>query len=314
VTDEPVIKIGCSRIAEHFIAGVVKERLAKNDIGFSSFGLYIKPMNAFEQLSDALLAGEIEGAFLPLPFAMDLFRKGLDINLLMFVNRGGGVLIKNSSANIKRIEDFKNKTILTPCLLSVKNMLLHKMFFSSGLKLGNKHRGSDADIFLEAVPSNVVEEMINHDSDNDIGGFVAPEPFATMAIKKGNCKEVCELGSLWRYYPDNVFVLRKQMIDENRESVKEIVDLFFETGEMIDNGKNENLVQLAESFFIQDNEMVANLLLKMQGMFRSQKLIPDSSVIVKVQDYMVGQAGFVNEKIIIEDFISPSFTDHLRRK
>ena len=315
---ESVIRIGCLSITEHFIAGVTQERLEKKDVEFSNFAMHLVVMNAFEQISDRLLKGEIDGAFLPLPVAMELFRTGLKIRLLLFANRGGSVFIKNNYASIKHMEDFKNKTILTPCLLSVQNMLLHKMFFSTGLKLGNS-RDNKADVLLEVVPSNIAAEVVENDSDNDIGGFVAPALFGLQAIKAGNCKEVCKFESLWQDYPDNVFVLKDSILNNNREYVQELVSAFIEAGEIIDKSDYDYLAPYAEAFLMKDNnftidhEIVHDLFIRIKGMFASEKLSPDYSVMEIVQDYMVDQFGFMAEKIDIRKFIDTSFTEKLRR-
>ena len=313
--DGPAIRIGCLTIAEHFIAGITKERLEKKEIEFSSFEMHLVTMNAFEQISETLLKGEIDGAFIPLPMAMELFRTGLHITLLLFVNRGGGGFVKNNYAGIKHLEDFKNKTILTPCLLSVQNMLLHKMIFSAGLRLGNS-RDNKADVLLEVVPSNIVPEVLKNDSDNDIGGFVAPEIFGIQAIGNGSCKEICRFESLWADHPDSVFVLKESVIKNNPEYVKELVHAFVEAGKIIGQGSDENLISYLRTFFDQphdftkDHGIVRNLMLKIRGMFASKKFCPDYSSIEIVQNYMVDQAGFMAEKIDIREFIDTSFTEN----
>ena len=303
---ESVIRVGCLRIAEHFIAGVTQARSEKQDIGFSSFKMQLDILNATEQVADLLLKGEIDGAFLPLPFAMDLFRTGSEIKLLLFVHRRGSVFVKNRAACIKRIEDFKNKVILTPCLLSVQNMLLHKMFSSAGLKLGQA-KDNNADVLMEVVPSNIVAEIIENDSDNDIGGFVAPEPFGIMAINTENCIEVFKFDSLWADYPNSVFVLKESVIQNTPEYVIELVNAFTEAGRIIDQGNDDCLISYAETFFKQEHEIVKSLFLKIKGMYAPVKLFPDYPVAEIVQNYMVDHAGLMLKKIDIEQFIDTSF-------
>ncbi len=316
--DEFVIRIGCLRIAEHFIAGVTQERLEKKEIELSSSGLDLITMNAFEQITDTLLKGEIDGAFMPLPVAMDLFSQGLKIKLLLFVNRGGGIFIKNNYAEIRHMEDFKNKTILTPCLLSVQNMLLHKMFFSAGLKLGNS-RDNKADVLLEVVPSNIIAEVIENDSDHDIGGFVAPDAFGLQAIKAGDCKEVCTFDSLWPNHPDNVFVLKESVIKNNPEYVEELVHRFIEAGEIIDQSDDESMASSMRSFFGQNNdfieghEIVNDLIARIKGICAPEKFCPDYLVIEIAQNYMVDQFCVMAEKIKVRKFIDTRFAENLRR-
>ena len=299
--DKPVIKIGCLRIAEHFIAGITFQRLKQK-------GLVI--MNSFEQILDELLKGEIDGALLPMPFAMDLFRKGLEIKLILLVNRGGGRFLKNKHAGIRKIEDFRNKTILTPCFLSVQNMLLHKLFFSAGLKLG-KSNDNNAEVLVEVVPSNIIAEVIESDSDNDIGGFVALEPFGVQAVETGNFKEVCKFNSLWKEHPDNVFVVKESAIKKNPEYVKELVNAFIDTCEIIkpseNHGDNDEILSDAEMFLMQEREIVLNLFKDIKGTIRPEMHVPDFTTAEIVQDYIVDQAGFMAAKINMEEFVDASF-------
>jgi len=304
--NESVIRVGCLRIADHFIAGVTQQRSEKEDIGFSSFQMRLDILNATEQVTDLLLKGEIDGAFLPLPFAMELFRTGLEIKLLLFANKGGDIFVKNRAASIKKIKDFKDKVILTPCLLSVQNMLLHKMFLLAGLKLGLA-KDNDVDVILEVASSNMVDEIIENDSDNDIGGFVAPEPFDFEKNKTKEYKEMFKFNSLWPDYPNSVFVLKESIIQNNPDYVVELVNAFTEAGRIIDQGDDESLTIYAEIFFQQGPEIVQNMLLKNNGMHAPSKLIPDYSIIEIVQDYLVDHAGLMEAKIDIGQFLDPSF-------
>ena len=306
--DKPVIRVGCLRTADHLIAGVTQERLEKKDIDFSSFKMDLVVMNALEEVSDSLVKGEIDGAFFPLPFAMELFRRGLDIRLLLFTNRGGGSIVKNKAACIKCVQDFKDKIILTPCLLSVQNMLLHKIFSSAGLTLGHG-RENKYDVLLEVVPSNIMAEMLNNDSDNDIGGFVGQEPFSTQAVESGGCEEFCKFDSLWQGHPDSVFVFRGSGMKNYPEHIRELVYTFIESGGIIEQSNNDNLRSYAATFFRQDQKIEKDLLMKIKGMFDRSKLSPDYSVVEIVQNYMVEQAGLMAGKIDIKRFIDTSFTE-----
>ena len=282
IQNKSVIRLGCLQNTDYSLAGVTKESL-EEETRSSFFEMLLPDMHSFEQISDALKEGKIEGAFIPLPCAMDLYGSGLEIKLLFFANRGGGSITKNKDAGIKRIQDFKGKTILTPAFLSVQNMLLHKMLLSSGLRLGYS-RDIENDVFLQVVPSNIIPEVVENDSDNDIGGFVVQEPFGTDAIKSKNYVELCKFNSLWADHPDNVFVLRESVVKDNPTETKDIVKAMIESGQKIDQ----------------------------KEIFSLSRFIPDSSVVEVVQDYMVEHTDFMSEKIDIENFIDTSFIDNIK--
>ncbi len=307
--DQSVIRLGCLRIADHFIAAVTNGRLKNADIGFSSFEMQLACMNSFEHIKDSLIDGQIDGAFIPLPFAMDIFRAGLEIKLLMFANRAGGIFVKNTAADINRIKDLKNKTILVPCLMTVQNMLLHKMLLSAGLQLGTL-RDKKANVFLEVIPENIIAEIVENDSDNDIGGFVASEPFATIALKAANCKKMCKFDSLWADHPDSVFVLKNSFIEKTPEHVGELVKAFITSAEVINSSSSNSVLSYAETFFKQNIEIVKSLLPGIKGMFVTAKLFPAISDVETVQDYIAAQDFLIFKKIDIQKFIDASFLQY----
>jgi len=286
--DEFVARIGCLKIAEHFMAGDIQVRSGRKNNNASNIEADLQVMNSFEQISDSLTRGEIEGAFLPLPFALNFFRKGMNIQLLLLINGQGSAFFKNGSADIKKIEDFKGKIILTPCFLSVQNMLLHKMFFSAGLKLGS-FRDVKADIFLEVVPENIMLEFVKNDSDNGVGGIVASEPFASQTVQIGDFKVLCKFDSLWAGHPDTAFVLKNFVIKDNLNYVERLIDS----------------ISRADYRIGQDEKNGGALLASTSSYYPSIKI---------VQNYMVEQAGFLPEKVNIKEFIDTKLIEELRSK
>ncbi len=308
-----VVRVGCLRIIDHFIALVTRNRLngKTGDISMKSMDLSF--FRSFEQIRDSFLQDEIDSAFIPLALAMDLFRAGLKIKVLMFVNRGGGMLLKGRETGIKTIKDFKGRVILTPYTISVQNMLLHRLFQSAGLRLGWL-RDKGADVFLEFFPSDIIEEVVNHGLRGGAGGFIAVEPFGIRAARQGKAVSVCRFDSLWQNYPGDVFAVRESVVKAGPGKMGYLVNGFIESADMIYSGNSDEIMAWAREFSGLDREIVTELLAQTGHMFKPAMLFPDISPVETVQDYMVDTAGFMEGKIDADQLIDTGFVQNLRRQ
>ena len=304
--DHPCIRIGHLKIFEHLILGIADLHLKNQVRTLKASTLEPVAMNAWHQVCESLLAGEIDGAFLPAPLAMDLFASGLDIRLLMFTHRSGSVILKNKLSGVKTIADFKDKTVLVPAELSIQNMFLHRLLSSAGLKFGT-HDNTAVDVVRETAPSYLMAEMAGCDDDQDIAGFAVEEPFAREAEIKGIATKICTTGSLWKNHPGSVFVLRASFIENYPETVKEIVSLFIETAQFIEENKNDVLISLARIFLKQDKDIIQDILCKTDLTYDKALLVPDFESLNIIQGYMSGTMGILNSTIDLNRLIDRSF-------
>jgi NitT/TauT family transport system substrate-binding protein len=134
---------------------------------------------------------------------MDLFAAGLDISFLMFVHRSGSLMVKSRQARIKKLADLKGKTVLIPHALSVQHLLLHKLLAAAGLNLAPMDSPATAPdkIFVEAIPSLLMPQILENDQDHDIGAYLSPEPYGSQAIAEKFADKLCTSDSLWKDHP-----------------------------------------------------------------------------------------------------------------
>ncbi len=104
----PCIRIGHLKIVGHLILGITSLCIKNDTERLSAGTLETFAMNSWEQLTDSLVSGETNGAFMPAPLAMDLFSKGVDIKILMFTHRSGSLIVKKAGSDIRKISDFKD--------------------------------------------------------------------------------------------------------------------------------------------------------------------------------------------------------------
>ena len=304
--DNPCIRIGHLKIVDHLILGIADLQLKNNEINLCHSTLETLAMNSWEQVCDGLKEGDINGAFITAPLAMDLFAKGLDIRLLMFTHRSGSVIVKNKAAGINNIADFKGKTVLVPSELSIQNMLLHRLLSTVGLKLGS-HDDINADVAREVVNPFLMAEMLINDQDNDIAGFAVAEPFGNEAVHKKIAAKLCTSESLWKDHPCCVFVLNKSFMENYPEAAKEIIALFVETGQKIEEAKDDEILLMAQDFLAQKKEVTRQVLLETDINFNPSLLIPDIDALNIIQNYMTDVMGALKNKIDMNHFVDSSF-------
>lgn len=304
--DNPCLRIGHLKIVDHLILGIADLHLKMNKATLFHSMLETIAMNSWDQVCDGLTDGDINSAFIPAPMAMNLFAAGLDIRLLMFAHRSGSVIVKNRKAGISTIADFKGRTVLVPSELSIQNMLLHRLLSSAGLKFG-RHDDTGADVVREVVSPYLMAEMMMNDSDQDIAGFAVAEPFGSNAVDKGIAAGLFTTASLWKDHPCCVFVLKTSFMEDYPDAVKEIVSLFAQTGQFIEDTKDDELVSMAQSFLEQKKEVARDVLLETGIRFDPCLLIPDIDKLTVIQTYMGDTMGVLKNKINVNLLVDSSY-------
>ena len=70
---KPTVRIGHLRITDHLILGITKFKLLKEAEAFQYSNIETIPMIGWDYLGDALKDGNLDGAFMLAPYAMELF-------------------------------------------------------------------------------------------------------------------------------------------------------------------------------------------------------------------------------------------------
>ena len=171
------LRVAHLKITDHLILGVTQDKIKKGAEEFQYLNLISKPMMGWQQVASALTGGAVDAAFVLAPTAMDLYKSGFKVKLILFTHKSGSVLIKNKRANIETIDDFKGKVVIIPFQLSVHNMLLHKLCSEAGLE-----PGAGKDVLLEVMAPGQMVEALQYDEIGEIAGFIVAEPFASQGL------------------------------------------------------------------------------------------------------------------------------------
>lgn len=305
---KPVIKIGHLKITDHLVLGITKDKVERGIEKFQYSDLETVPLIGWNQVGSALAAGDVDGAFILAPYAMNLFSSRLDIRLVLLGHRTGSVIITNKRANIHKVEDFKGKTIILQLYLSVHTILFHKLLTEKGLTFG---LGKDV-MFEVDAPVNM-PEIIEWDEGGTIGGFIVAEPFGAKAVLGGYGDEFCLSQQIWPDHPCCVLVFRSEVVTKHPDAIFELTQSLVKSGNFVAQ-QPEAAVPMAMKFLGQPEPIVRRVLLEPVGRVTTNRLFPVLEDLEEIQTYMdqhinidTGSSHAMSQKIDLEKFIDQRF-------
>lgn len=295
------IKVGHLKITDHLILGITQNQVEAGKTALSSLDLETVPYLGWNQISDALKAGEIDAACILAPAAMDLFKSGLDIRLILFAHKTGSVLIKNKAAAVETISDLKGKMIAIPYQLSVHHMLLHQLLRENGLE-----PGSGKDVGLEVMAPSQMPQAIQFDDEGEVGGFIVAEPFGSQAVAEGYGEEFYLSKDLWPKHPCCVVAIREELIQNNPDAVQELTNSLVASGRFIQEQKAE-AAKIGAAFLGQKEDVVGRVLSEPPDRVITNELLPVVDDLSKIQNYMCDIMGVMKDKVDLDKFVDSRF-------
>ncbi len=301
MADKPTLKVGHLKITDHLILGITKEHALNNTTPFETFNLETVPYLGWNQVSAAMMAGDIDVSFVLAPTAMDLYKAGVNIKLVLFAHKTGSVLIKNKAANINSLEDFKGKMIAIPYQLSVHHMLLHQLLTEKGIE-----PGAGKDVGLEVMAPSQMPDAVQYDDEGEIGGFIVAEPFGAKAITEGYGEQFYLSKDLWPKHPCCVVVAKNEIIEKHPDAVQELTNSLVRSGNFVQQNIDE-ATTIGSAFLGQNESVVKKVLTEPADRVMTSELMPVVDDLSKIQDYMCDKMNVLKGKIDLDKFVDTRF-------
>ncbi len=303
MAEKSTLRIAHIGITDHLILGITKAKLQNGIEKFQYGELETVCKFGWNEVDQAICDGSVDGAFILAPMAIDLFKSGQKIKLVLLGHKNGSVIIKNKSANIKKLEDFIGKTIIIPYQLSIHHMLLHQMLAKQGITAG-----FEGDVKLEVFAPAQIPEAIQYDEEGEIGGFIVAEPFGSQVINEGLGEEFALSKDLWNNHPCCVFIMREDTIAKKGDAVHELMQSLVKSGQFIgDNPKGA--AQIGAQFLKQKVEVVERVLTQPADRIRTDELLPVLEDLDKIQNYMTDKMHIMKSKIDVEKLVDFQFAN-----
>jgi len=289
----PTLRIGHIPITDHLILGISHERDSE---GFKHCNLEPVKFKAWPQLAEGLKNGDLQGAFILAPLAVALALEGAPLKVTLLGHRDGSALIVKVGPEVNTVEDLKGKLMALPHKLSIHNILLHKVTTEAGLEYGRDVRTT-----MMAPP-----KMPAALSAGEIDGYVVAEPFGAQAEEYGVGKILMLSKDIWENHICCVLVMRREVLKEQREAVKELMASLVRSGIFIQENPEEASA-IGGRFLGQARKTVFRALVIPEGRVTFQDLAPTHTDFEELQDYMVDKMSLLREKIDCNEFVDMQY-------
>ncbi|NDY74268.1 nitrate ABC transporter substrate-binding protein [Desulfobacter hydrogenophilus] len=304
------IRIGHFISIDHLILGIALPRYIQRKGSGADTDVIPFSMRSWGQVEKGFLSGDINAAFMDIAQAMYLSDKGLAISMLMFTHRAGSRIIVPEQ--IRRLADFKGKSVLIPHKLSIQHMLVHRLLSAGNLKIANLGKlGESVDI--ESVPYALMPEMANADLDCDIAAFICPAPFGDVELKKKGFRPLLISRDLWKDHPGSVFVVHQDLLKTKGKNLGLMVNCLLDSARQLDrymaspDTAEKGIEQLSASFLGLSASQTQKALKTSGITYNPKLLVPDMKILNIVLDYMCTTMEGMPTGTDLHGFIRPEF-------
>ncbi|MGI0406814.1 ABC transporter substrate-binding protein [Helicobacter himalayensis] len=288
-------KIGYLPITDHLVV-IAKELQNANftPLKFSSWA----------DLSEALRAGAIDGAFILTPLALKLKSQGVAIKALFAAHRNGSALVVKKgllqdlekSAQIKHNPALlKGKKIAIPSRFSTHYLLLGELLAQANLN------PRDVNLIDMAPP-----EMLSALSNGSIDGFIVAEPFCFAA----QTRKLADVFALSKDISNNhiccVLTFNENLISTRTNEVQALSKAFLQTAHFIKKNPAK-AAELSKKFLGQKVELIASLLEQDRRVVYENLKLTQNDLDKTIEDIKRFEVGVFDVKF--EEFVDSRFVD-----
>ncbi len=305
------LKVAHIQITDHIILGVLKHLIAKGELQPQHFELETVCMPGWNPVQNALEKGEVDGAFVLAPIAMDLYSFGTPIKLVLLAHKNGSICVRGSREGFEEpyADFFRGKSFYLPHKMSVHHMLAHLFFSTIGLNPGMVGEGQ-SDVNFEIVAPIKMQEFLQNNANSS--GFLVAEPLGTKAIASGAAHLQFLSSELWENHPCCVVTLRDDFIEPHTEAAYEFTEMLVQAGKFVAQ-KPEMAAEIGVRFLDPNKNLglkvpvLKNVLTEEMGI-KTADLYPDVADLKTMNDYMVKRMR-IGAAVDMETFVDTRFAD-----
>lgn len=287
------LKIGYLPLTDHLLM------LAAEREKFPSVTLEPVRFSSWPELTEALKAGKVDGAFLLTPMGLTLRQKGTPVKAVLLGHRNGSVITVKNSGEINRIEDLRGKTIAVPSPFSTHNILLRKVLTEKGLNPARDLR------IIDMAPPEMVVAL----ATGRIHGFMVAEPFGAQAEAQKVGKVLTLSKDIWHDHICCVLNLQESLVQKYPGELQELIAGFQRTAKFIE-AQPAQAAKGSLRILGQKAEIVERVLTSPRDRITFNNLAPAKADFAATQDFMI-KFGIAKAKVDLNSYIDDRFA---RRK
>lgn len=253
-------------------------------------------------VKEALISKDIGGAFILAPMAMQLVADGVPIKVVYLGHRDGTAIVVGKNSLIREFRDLAGKTIAIPSRYSNQNILMHRMMREYGMDFDS--------IDLREVPPPEHPTALLAGS---IDGYIVGEPFAAKAELDGFGRVLYQAGDLWPDFISCVLVMRQDLIDDQPELVRELVEGIAKSGKWLDASLKNRMDAAeitAERYYFQPTDLLKHVLSQPPDRVKYTRLTPLKDDFDEIME-LAFEIGVLSRRVAFEEYAEDCFAPNL---
>jgi NitT/TauT family transport system substrate-binding protein len=257
----------------------------------------------FPEIKEALIADQMQAAFMVAPMAIALRSQGVPVKIVYLGHRYGSAVVVRKDGPIHEIADLRGKTIAVPSRFSDEKLIVVKVLKEAGIPLSEVN-------MVEMSPPDVAGAL----AAKAIDVFSMGEPFPSQAEMGGFGRVLFHAKEHWPDYMSCVLVVRQDIIDTRPDVVQTLVDGVARSGLWLDDEddkvKNRNYAAefVGRYYYNQPPDLLRWALLNPDDRVIYSRLTPRKADFDMVRDLML-ETKVLDRKIEFEEYVDPQFAE-----
>jgi len=179
--------------------------------------------NGWPEIKEALLAGQVNAAYMLAPLVMDLVSKDVPVKVVSIGHRSGAVIMVRKDSPYRNFRDLAGKRVAVPSRFAVDYLFLRKELAKEGMTIKDVR-------IAEMAPPDMPAALFAKAVD----AYCTGEPYGAAAQRAGYAVPLRMTRDDWPNYMCCVLTVRQQLIDENPALVQELVNYVQAAGRWLD--------------------------------------------------------------------------------
>lgn len=295
-----VLRVGFLPVTCHLTCPVT-DWINQNTRGHSSF----EPLrfNAWPELKEAFLAGELRASFMIAPMALKLVEQGVPMKIVYLGHRDGTALVVHKDSDITDFAQLRGKRVAVPSRFSNQYLLIARALESRGMGL--------TDVTIVEMPPPDMPAAL---STRAVDAVISGEPFMAQTELEGYGRVLAQARELWPNFISCVLVVDQRLIDEDPARVQELVDGIASSGKWLDEDMEHRMAAstvVAKRYYHQDPELLRFVLSK-----PPDRVVYTNLDLVKAEfeeiNRVAVKAGIMEAPLPFERYADGRFSDAVR--
>lgn len=285
--DRKTISMGYMPVITNLAAPLLDHASANGD---SKIRFKALKFASFAEMAEALRNNEIQAAFIIAPLSIVLRQQGEDVKVVSIGNRHESTMVVHKNIGATSLADLNGKTIAVPMRYSGHNLGILKAISDAGLN-GQIN-------IVEMNPPDMASAL----SSGALDGYFVGEPFAAQTLKSGTADLLFYAENIWPGFICNLVLVRQQLIEQNEEMVRYLVEGAVRSGLWAQENPSEAAV-IASRYWGQPVDLVEYAMNTPKGRIVFDQFIPVREELQQLADLMLqyNLSASANIEGLVED-------------